>query len=198
MSLKVACLLFNGVADLDFVGPKDVFFASKWLGQENDTVFTVAATDAPVTCLSGMRVIPDYSFATAPQPNILVVPGAANLSAQLVDLQLLDWVQEISKKCLWVTGVCSGAEILIAAGPARGKRVTSHWEAFARIRKKSEAILVEGVRYVRDGQLVTSVGVSAGIDMALWVVGQLYGPDHARKVQHLLDYYPAPPYAAET
>lgn len=197
MSFKIACLLFNGAVELDFIGPKDVFFASKWIKQNGDTVYTVAPTQAPITCLGGLKVIPDYSFSTAPQADILIVPGAADQTPQLENRQLLEWVRETSNGCLWITAVCSGASILIAAGPARGKRITTHWSEIEHLREQNQATVVDGVRYVRDGQLVTAAGVTSGIDMALWILGQLYTPEHARKVQHFLEYYPAPPYAAE-
>jgi transcriptional regulator GlxA family with amidase domain len=92
--------------------------------------------------------------------------------------------------------VCTGAFLLHAAGPARGKRVTTHWASIDRLRALEDVSVHEHIRYVRDGNLVTSAGVSAGIDMALWVVGQLYGIEHARVTRYSMEYDPAPPYAA--
>ncbi len=93
--------------------------------------------------------------------------------------------------------VCTGSLLLVAAGPAKGKRVTTHWNFVETLRGRNEATVLAGPRYVRDGNLVTAAGVSAGIDMALWLVGQLYDPVFARKVQHQMEYNPAPPYSAE-
>ena len=197
MTLKTAFLIFDGVAELDFVAPKDVFFASRYLGHPDDETYTVSATDGVITCLGGLKVLPDYTFASAPRPDILFVPGTADPSPLVQNSQLLKWVQNTSAGCLWTAGVCTGAAILLAAGVAKGKRITTHWGAIEELRRMGGATVVEGVRYVADGNLVTSAGVTAGIDMALWLVGQLYGAPHAREVQHLLDYHPAPPYAAE-
>jgi transcriptional regulator GlxA family with amidase domain len=96
-----------------------------------------------------------------------------------------------------VTSVCTGALLLHEAGFARGKRVTTHWAFVESLRARGEVTVLEGRRYVRDGNVVTSAGVSAGIDMTLWLVGQVHGVDHARAVQKAIEYEPAPPYSAE-
>lgn len=197
MAFKIAFLVYNGVAELDFVGPKDVFFASSWLAKRNDELYLVAPSKDPVTCLGGLRVLPDYDFANAPLPDLLVVPGTADPTPQIDNPELLAWVDKASRNCQWTTSVCTGAAILVAAGPAKGHRITSHSMAIEPLRARNEATVLDHVRYVVDGQLVTSAGVSAGIDMALWLVGRLHGADHARAVQQVLEYYPEPPYALE-
>lgn len=194
MAYKIAFLIYDNVAELDFVGPKDVFFASKYLSQQDDTLYTVAASKEPVTCLGGLRVIPDHDFSSAPLPDILVVPGTADPSPQVSDCQLLDWIVKADQQSTWTTGVCTGTVILIAAGPAKSRKVTSHWSVIETLRSQNQALIIDNERYVADGKLVTSAGVSAGIDMALWLAGQLRGPEHAREVQRLLEYYPAPPF----
>lgn len=198
MSLKIAFLIYNGVAELDFVGPRGVFFASSWLKNEHDRLYLVASSTEPITTLEGMKVLPDYDFHQAPVPDILVVPGSADPTPQLSHPELLKWVENTSQHCTWTTSVCTGAAILLAAGPAKGHRITSHWMAREALRAQNDATIIDNVRYVADGRLVTSAGVSAGIDMALWVVGQIRGPEHAREVQHTLEYYPEPPYQLES
>ena len=117
---------------------------------------------------------------------------------QVENEAMLSWIADIARTCQWVTSVCTGSLLLGAAGPARGKRVTTHWSAIELVRERKEvAEVLENVRYVRDGNVVTSAGVSAGIDMALWVLGQMTSPAFARQVQHAMEYNPAPPYAAE-
>jgi len=197
MALKTAFLIFDGAAELDIVAPWEVFDGSKWCGHSEDSTYTVALTDNPVTCLGGLKIIPDFSVANAPSPDILVVPGTADTSPLTSDGELLNWILETSKRCTWTVGICTGTVILAAAGVANGKRVTTHWDAIDSLRTRKDVTVLEKVRYVRDGNLLTSAGVSAGLDMALWLVGQIYGASHAREVQHLLEYYPAPPYAAE-
>ncbi|MEJ2693470.1 MAG: DJ-1/PfpI family protein [Candidatus Thiodiazotropha sp.] len=197
MKLKSAFLIFDGVAELDFVAPKDVFFTSKYLGHPGDELYTVSSGQEPVNCLGGLKIQPDYSFDNAPPPDILVVPGTADPKPHMMNERLLDWVRETSSGCRWTAGVCTGSAILLAAGVARGKRITTHWGAIEALREMGGAEVLEGVRYVADGNLVTSAGVTAGLDQALWLLGQMRGPAHAREVRHLLEYYPAPPYEAE-
>ena len=197
MSIKTAFLIYDGVAELDFVAPKDVFYVSRHLKHPEDEVYTVSATGEPITCFAGLKVQPDYSFADAPRPDILFVPGTADPMPLVQDQKLLKWIGETSARCTWTAGVCTGTAVLLASGVARGKKVTTHWLAYDALRKMGGAEVLEGMRYVADGSLVTSAGVSAGLDMALWLLGQVRSPAHAREVQHVLDYYPAPPYAAE-
>lgn len=197
MSIKTAFLIFDGVAELDFIAPKDVFYVSSHLDHPEDEVYTVSATDDPVTCFAGLKVKPDYTFDTAPKPDILFVPGTADPMPMTRNKPLLEWVKRTSASCQWTAGVCTGAAILLASGVARGKRITTHWAALEALREMGGAEVLDGIRYVVDGNLVTSAGVTAGLDQALWLLGQLRGAAHARKVRHVLDYYPAPPYAAE-
>ena len=110
---------------------------------------------------------------------------------------LIDWICKASARCTWVTSVCTGALLLHEAGIARGKRVTTHWGFIPTLRERGDITVLDNARYVRDGNLVTAAGVSAGIDMALWLVGQIHGREHARTVQRLMEYDPAPPYTAE-
>jgi transcriptional regulator GlxA family with amidase domain len=93
--------------------------------------------------------------------------------------------------------VCTGAFVLHGAGFLKGKRATTHWSVLDMLRETGDVTVLEKTRYVRDGNVVTAAGVSAGIDMALWLVGQLHGAPFARGVQHFIEYDPAPPYAAE-
>ena len=197
MAFKIAFLVYNGVAELDFVGPKDVFFASSWMAKRQDELYLVASSKDPVTCLGGLRVLPDYDFASAPLPDLLVVPGTAEPTPQIDNAELLAWVAKASRNCAWTTSVCTGAAILLAAGPAKGHKITSNAMAIEPLRERYDATVLDHVRYVVDGNVVTSAGVSAGIDMALWLVGRLHGADHARAVQQVLEYYPEPPYALE-
>jgi transcriptional regulator GlxA family with amidase domain len=112
---------------------------------------------------------------------------------------MLDFLRKKAGEVKWLTSVCTGSGVLEAAGLTKGKRITTHWGYLSTLRENSagETEVLENVRYVRDGQLLTAAGVSAGIDMALWLVGELYGVPHARLTQKVMEYDPAPPYAAE-
>ena len=207
MTKTVGIVIFDDAEELDFVGPYEVFTMSNTVlerardqhGDDRDgglDVRLIARTGDIVTCAKGMQVVPHRSFADAPPLDVLLVPGGIGTRRLVNDAELLAWIDQAASPCEWVTSVCTGALLLAAAGPARGKRVTTHWLALDELRQRGEAgEVVENQRYVRDGNLVTAAGVSAGIDMALWLVGQLYSPDHARATQRGMEYDPAPPYA---
>ncbi len=127
-----------------------------------------------------------------------MIPGGIGTRKLIEDRALLHWVADTAEACTWVTSVCTGALVLAAAGVVHGRRVTTHWAFVEELRKRNEAgEVLENVRFVRDGNVVTSAGVSAGIDMALWLLGQIANPAHARAVQRAVEYDPAPPYQAE-
>ena len=196
MATTTGILLFEDMEELDFVGPWEVFTMAR-LGHEEDRVVTIAERAEPVRAAKGLRVIPDHSFADAPPLDVLLVPGGQGTRKQVANPVLIDWLRKAAEPCSWVTSVCTGTLLLHEAGLARGKRVTTHWGFVEALRQRGEIEVLENVRYVRDGHLVTSAGVSAGIDMALWLVGQLYSVAHARQTQRFMEYDPAPPYSAE-
>jgi transcriptional regulator GlxA family with amidase domain len=192
----IGILAFDGAEELDFVGPWEVF-AMTATTRDDLSVLLVAEQDRPLRCAKGLRVLPDRTFADAPDLDVLLVPGGRGTRTEVENPVLIEWIRKVSSRCTWVTSVCTGALLLHEAGPARGKRVTTYWGFVSALRERGDVTVLEGTRYVRDGNLVTAAGVSAGIDMALWLVGQLYGAGHARKVQRLIEYDPAPPYAAD-
>jgi transcriptional regulator GlxA family with amidase domain len=149
----------------------------------------------PFRAALGLGMVADASWRDFHDgPDTLLVAGGPDVTPLVGNSKLLAWLRTMANRTRRIGSICTGTAILIAAGPAKGRRVTTHWSAIEDLRAQNQAIVLEGARYVPDGQLVTSAGVSAGIDMALWVVGQLRGPEHAREVQRLLEYYPEPPY----
>jgi transcriptional regulator GlxA family with amidase domain len=196
MALTTGILLFPDAEELDFVGPWEVFTMAA-LGREQDRVVSIAERAEPVRCAKGLRVLPDHGFADAPPLDVLLVPGGQGTRKEVANPALIDWLRKAAVPCTWVTSVCTGTLLLHEAGLARGKRVTTHWGFVETLRQRGEIEVLEKVRFVRDGRLVTSAGVSAGIDMALWLVGQIHGVPHARQTQRLMEYDPAPPYTAE-
>jgi transcriptional regulator GlxA family with amidase domain len=203
MTKAIGILLFDDVEELDFVGPYEVFTmmseTQKRLGEAvSHDVFLLAETDMPVRCAKGMQVVPHKTIGAAPALDVLLIPGGMGTRREVKNKALLAWIASAARNCRWVTSVCTGSYLLAAAGPARGKRVTTHWAFVEQLRARGDAgEVMENIRYVRDGNVVTSAGVSAGIDMALWVAGQLHSPAFARDVQRAMQYDPAPPYAAE-
>jgi transcriptional regulator GlxA family with amidase domain len=124
-----------------------------------------------------------------------VVPGGQGTRPLAKDATHIDWIKAVAPGCTWVTSVCTGAILLNSAGLLSGRTVTTHWAYVDTLREQPDVTVLDDVRYVQDGNVVTAAGVSAGIDMALWLVGQMYDEDHARAVQRVIEYDPAPPYA---
>jgi transcriptional regulator GlxA family with amidase domain len=199
MTIKIGILIFDGAEELDFVGPWEVFTMAKALKPETSDVVLVAERDAPVRCAKGMRVLPDKTTAHCGALDVLLIPGGQGTRREVENKTLLEWIAATAKSARWVTSVCTGALLLTAAGPARGKRVTTHWAYVAALRERNEASeVLDDFRYVQDGNIVTAAGVSAGIDMALWLTGQLFDPVFARRVQRQMEYDPLPPYGGLT
>ena len=194
MAITTGILLFDGVEELDFAGPWEVLTVAK---MEGDQVLTIAEREGPITCAKGLRVLPDTTFAAAPPLDLLLVPGGEGARERVDDAAHLEWIKSTAANAQWTTSVCTGALLLDAAGLTAGRKITTHWAYVEHMREHSDATVVDDARYVVDGQLVTAAGVSAGIDMALWLVGEIYGIEHARAVQRIIQYDPEPPYASQ-
>jgi transcriptional regulator GlxA family with amidase domain len=195
MGLTTGFLIFPDAEELDFVGPWEVFTMARHV-KTDDRCVTIAQSAAPVRCAKGLRVIPDHTFADAPELDVVLVPGGIGTRREVNNAELIDWLRKAGARARWVTSVCTGSLLLHEAGFAEGKRITTHWGFVKSLRERGANVL-ERVRYVRDGNLVTAAGVSAGIDMALWLLGQIHGVEVARQVQRAMEYDPAPPYGAE-
>jgi transcriptional regulator GlxA family with amidase domain len=190
-------LVFDDAEELDFVGPWEVFTASGMLRGDGDSAVLIAEQAGPVRCAKGMRVLPDHTLADHPALDVLLVPGGQGTRREVTNPALMGWIQAVSAKASWTTSVCTGALLLHEAGPARGRRVATHHGFEDALEARGDVTVVRDARYVVDGSLVTSQGVSAGIDMALWLVGALHGRDHSRAVRRYIQYEPAPPYLAD-
>ncbi len=189
-------VLFDDVEELDFVGPWEVLtFAAGTTGR--DRVLTVATGRRPVRCAKGLVVTPDVTLDEAPPLDVVLVPGGQGTGREVEHAAMLAWLARVAVDATWVTSVCTGALLWHAAGPARGKRVTTHWSFVEALRARGDVTVLENVRYVRDGKLVTAGGVSAGVEMEVGLVGQRDGGEAARAVQRGIEYAPAPPYTAE-
>jgi transcriptional regulator GlxA family with amidase domain len=203
-SFTVGLVLFDRAEELDWVGPFEVFTMAQQVAggagpAASVRVVLLSERGGVVRGAKGLRVETDFSFAEAPPLDVLLVPGGIGTRTEMHNEAMLEFLRARAPGCAWVTSVCTGAAVLERAGLAKGKRITTHWGYLGALRDTAgdDATVLEQVRYVRDGNLVTSAGVSAGIDMALWLVGQLFGVEHARITQRAMEYDPAPPYAAE-
>lgn len=191
-------LVFNDAEELDVTGPWEVFTASALLRGGADTAVLIAEGTGPVRCAKGLRILPDHTLDDHPPLDVLLVPGGRG--ARVVEPDnpaVTGWIARTAERAAWVAGVCTGAFLLHAAGPARGRRVATHWNYEDDLEARGDVTVVRDARYVVDGDLLTSQGVSAGIDSALWLVGHLHGRDHARAVRRVIQYDPAPPYLAD-
>jgi transcriptional regulator GlxA family with amidase domain len=188
-------LLFPDTEELDFVGPWEVFSASAMLSDAGDQVVSIAREPGAVRCAKGLTITAEFGFADHPRLDVLLVPGGKGTRTEVEHQELLDWIQRTAAGCTWITSVCTGSLLLHAAGPGRDAKLATHW-GFEDEFEARGASVVRDARWVRDGQVVSSQGVSAGIDMSLWLIGQIVSPEHAREVQRYIQYEPDPPYQA--
>lgn len=195
-------VLFDDAEELDFVGPWEVITASAMLlereqGTVVDRAFTIAQTAEPVCANKGLRLLPDHTFEDHPPLDVILVPGGVGTRAEVENTVMLDWLASVGAGAQWVTSVCTGSLLLVASGLAKDRRVATHWAFEDTLAARDDCTVQRDARWVRDGNVVTSQGVSAGIDMALWLIGQIHSPAHARTTQRYIQYDPAPPYQAD-
>lgn len=193
-------VVFDGAEELDAIGPWEIFSASEMVLGNGDLpagrVLALAETSDAVRFNKGLRVLPDATLAEAPDLDVVLVPGGMGTRRERSNEALLGWLRQRATTTSWMTSVCTGSLLLVVSGVATGKRVATHW-GFEDTLAKEDCTVVRDARWVRDGNVVSSQGVSAGIDMALWLIGELHGVEHARLVQRYVQYSPAPPYQAD-
>jgi cyclohexyl-isocyanide hydratase len=187
--IEFGLLVFPKVQQLDLTGPYEVF--ASW---PRGRVRLVAKTLEPVTSATGLVLKPDVAFADCPQLDVLCLPGGAGVNALMQDDATLAFVRAQAQGTRFITSVCTGALVLGAAGLLRGKRATTHWASHDLL-KILGAIPVHA-RVVRDGNLMTGGGVTAGIDFALTLIAELGGRKAAEAIELSLEYAPAPPFDA--
>ncbi len=192
---QVGILLFNDVEVLDFCGPFEVF-ATMRLDEEKRreepspfNVFLVAEQREPIITSGGMRVLPDYTLDDCPSLDVLVVPGGWGTRTELHNEPLLKWIADRSNQVEVMTSVCTGALLLGKAGLLEGRRATTHWRALEWMQELFPSTTVEPhLHVVEDGNLITSAGISAGIDMSLKVVSRYFGETVARATAKHMEY----------
>jgi len=151
-------------------------------------VFTVAKIKAPVQAIGGLVVLPAYGFADSPAIDLLVLPGGFGTRKIMTDAETLDWIRKVASTANKVTSVCTGSLLLAHAGLLKARRATTHWSALELLASADASVTVEAnQRYIDDG-VITSAGVAAGIDMALYVVRELHGPEVAEDTRKYIEY----------
>jgi transcriptional regulator GlxA family with amidase domain len=194
MVRSIAFLIFAGAEELDFVGPWEVLGYTARTEPDSCRVFTVAESAGEVCCAKGLRVLADHGFADCPAADVIVVPGGIGTRTEVDNPRLIEFLRRVGGACEVVTSVCTGSFLLERAGFLAGRRAVTHWASMDRLRALGTVDVVEQ-RVVDEGAVITAAGVSAGIDMALHLVGRLWGPETARRVQKGIEYFPDPPFA---
>jgi len=191
MTLRFGLLVFPGIQQLDLTGPYEVFSAVP--GAE---VHLIGKSRDSVLSSSRLPLVPTVAFADCPSLDVLCVPGGGGVNALLRDETVLDFVRAQAKTVRYVTSVCTGALVLGKAGLLRGRRATTHWSALDLLTRCGATPVAE--RVVRDGNVITAGGVTAGIDFGLTVIAELLDRETAELIQLSLEYAPAPPFSAGT
>ena len=192
MKKNVAILIFDDVQVLDFTGPFEVFSVTDRLcNYEMLHTFTVAESPGSVRARDGLKVVPDFTLESCPPPHVLVVPGGWGSRALLKKPALLEWVRIKARNAEIVMSVCTGALVLAKAGLLDGLRITTHHLSLDLLRELAPNSTVDpSQRFHDNGKIVTSAGVSAGIDCSLHVVARLLGPAAAEATARQMEYTP--------
>ena len=188
--MKTSILIFDGITALDAIGPYEVLRSVPgW-----EVEFVGASTGEVRTDSGHLGISADHALADVTATDMVLVPGGAGNRPLLEDEEVLSWLRRIDRQTKWTTSVCTGSLVLGAAGLLEGKRATGHWLYLEPLRAYGADPV--GGRWVEDGKVLTAAGVSAGIDMALHLVGREAGPEVAQAVQLGIEYDPQPPFDA--
>jgi transcriptional regulator GlxA family with amidase domain/YHS domain-containing protein len=184
-SIPVAFVIAQHAVVIDFAGPWEVFQDTTVPGREAPfSLYTVAESTRPITASGGMLITPNYSFDTAPQPKIIVIPAQRPPTEKL-----LNWIRTAYKSADVTMSVCTGADVLAATGLLSGRSATTHHAAYREMAMDHTDISIKrGVRFVEDGKFASSGGLSSGIDLALHIVERYYGRDVAQQTAFQMEY----------
>jgi transcriptional regulator GlxA family with amidase domain len=188
---RVGSFLFNKVEVLDFAGPFEVFSLTTLENDEKPFVVeTVSEKGNLVNARNGLKVQPDYNFDNMPQFDILIIPGGPGARDQEIhNDNVIKWIANQMQNVEIMTSVCTGALLLAKAGLLKGKKGTTHWASLERLKKEfPEVDVQQGVKYVDEGNIVTSGGISAGINMSFHIVKRLLGTEVAQKTAKRMEY----------
>jgi cyclohexyl-isocyanide hydratase len=185
---SVGFVLFSDVTQLDFTGPLQVL-----AGLPDSAIHIVAKSASPVPSDCGLALVPTHTFASSPPLDLICIPGGSQgVAGAIVDREIVEFVRRQAVGARYVTSVCTGAFVLGVAGLLKGRRATTHW-AYADLLPLVGA-MHEKARIVKDGNVITAGGVTAGIDFGLSVVAEIAGEAVARRIQLGMEYDPAPPF----
>ena len=195
MTCNVGIFVFNDVEVLDFAGPYEVFTTASRVFKRRQadspdpfTVFTIAQTTAAVRARAGLKIFPDYHLTNHPRIDLLLIPGGI-VTAELEEPQVIRWIAETAGRARLTASICTGAFLLAKAGLLDGKSAITHWEDIADLRAMFPSVMVvEHRRWVDEGSIVTSAGISAGIDMSLHLVERLVDRELAERTAWQMEF----------
>ena len=186
--LQIGIVIYDDAEVLDFAGPYEVFSTAARLCESSPWQVSLISENRDVMARGGFPVKSHFTLANHPPLDVLLVSGGVHTSA-MTNPALLNALREAGDSASWVTSVCTGAFLLAEAGLLTSQRVTTHWEDIADLRQRFPALDVqENIRWVEDGNRLTSAGISAGIDMSLHLVEKLYNRELAQKTARQMDY----------
>ncbi|ACM13118.1 AraC family transcriptional regulator [Bacillus cereus] len=187
---SVGIFLFNEVEVLDFAGPFEVFSITKVHEEKPFTVYTVSQNGEMITARNGLKVKPDYSIEDLPPVDILIIPGGKGARENEVKNDIvINWVRQQMKEVKLMTSVCTGALLLAKAGLLEGLKATTHWASIQTFKKDFPNVeVMENVKFVDEGHIITSAGISAGINMSFHIVKNLLGVEIAEETAKNMEY----------
>ena len=188
--MNFGIVVFSQVEELDFVGPWEMVTMWSRFAKGPENCLLVSQSLEPVLCAKGMSINPHASFDTCPPLDYLLVPGGEGTRSEVSNPKMLSFVSSQARGCKAVLSVCTGSFVLHAAGLLSGKKATTHWGSLERLRALGDVEVVEE-RFVNDGNVWSSAGVSAGTDLMLAFIASIAGDEAAGKVQFAAEYYPS-------
>ncbi|HDX9628544.1 TPA: DJ-1/PfpI family protein [Bacillus cereus] len=187
---SVGIFLFDDVEVLDFAGPFEVFSVTEVHEEKPFTVYTVSQNGEMITARNGLKVKPDYSIEDLPPVDILIIPGGKGVRENEVKNEtIINWVRQQMKEVKLMTSVCTGALLLAKAGLLEGLQATTHWASIQTFKKDFPNVeVMENVKFVDEGHIITSAGISAGINMSFHIVKNLLGVEIAEETAKSMEY----------
>jgi transcriptional regulator GlxA family with amidase domain len=199
LTKHIGIVLFNDFEDLDAIGPREALTMMAKASAGEWEVVLISEDGGPVKSFLGTRYLVDHSYEDCPPLTVILVPGGLGTRTEMNNEKHIEFVQRQGRQAAWVTSVCTGALVLHRAGFLEGKKATTHWGSIPELQNLGgRTTVVTDQRWVHDGNVITAAGVSAGIDMSLYLVSLLKDPATAQRVQQMMEYYPRPPVFEET
>lgn len=189
----VGILVFEEVEVLDFTGPFEVFSITTTDNEIDSSPFvvkTISEFKKVITARNGLKILPDYDFANSPRFDILIIPGGPGArNVEFSNDVLLNWIRDQYRSSLITASVCTGGLLLAKTGLLDGKRATTHWRSYDFLENEfPEISVIRNVKYVDEGNILTSGGISSGINMSLHIVERMLGPEAVLRTAHRMEF----------